>query len=289
MIIALSPILTLKRLLPRSINSISSHFFPQEPIGPSDELGMKNTLKRIVIGTFTFAALFSSQGLKADNDRPLLRKVQPDSEALDSLVPKMGTNANGQKTDVSVSRRLASGNNAEDLDHYSKLERRLGVDVGLMVPFGDFQKSFSNATMVGLHFTWEAIAPFALRVSTQRASSYHKSGAASGKLSVSSINVGTQASFPVNRFVPFLKFEGSFNFNDVSFDASKVVTAGSDTFVTTVGLNVGIGIDFIVGREVSFGFEGTYHYLVPKKINLSDNTMFDLGSSYATAGFRFNF
>jgi hypothetical protein len=48
-------------------------------------------------------------------------------------------------------------------------------------------------------------------------------------------------------------------------------------------------MDFIVGREMSFGFEGTYHYLVPKKINLSDNSMFDLGSSYASVGFRVNF
>jgi len=251
---------------------------------------MKNNINQVFVGILTLTSLFFSQALRAEHDRPMLRKVQPDSEALDSLYPKMpGNMQNGQRNETGPSRKLASGNNAEDLDHYSKLERRLGVDVGLMVPFGDFQKSFSNATMVGLHFTWEAIAPFALRVSTQRASSYHKSGAASGKLSVSSINIGTQASFPVSRFVPFLKFEGSFNFNDVSFDATKIVTAGSDTFVTTIGLNVGIGIDFIVGREVSFGFEGTYHYLVPKKINLSDGSMFDLGSSYATAGFRVNF
>lgn len=93
----------------------------------------------------------------------------------------------------------------------------------------------------------------------------------------------------MNRFIPFLKFEGSFNFNDVSFGSTKYVTAGSDTFVSTVGLNIGLGIDFIVGREMSFGFEGTYHYQVPKKINLSDSTMFDLGSSYSTLGFRVNF
>ncbi len=252
---------------------------------------MKYNMNKFIFGSLTLTSIFFSQGLIADSDnRPVLRKVQPEVESLDSLHPKASPLANNaQHNDNKATRRLASGNNAEDLEHYSKLERRLGVDIGLMVPFNDFQKDFSNATMLGLHFTWEAIAPFALRVSTHRASSYHKSGAASGKLTVSAINIGTQASFPIGRFIPFLKFEGSFNFNDVSFDASKIVTAGSDTFVTTLGLNAGIGIDFIVGREVSFGFEGTYHYLIPKKINLSDSTMFDLGSSYATAGFRVNF
>jgi hypothetical protein len=190
---------------------------------------------------------------------------------------------------LSSSRKLASTDPVDDLEHYSKLERRLGVDLGVMVPFGDFQKEFSNAAMIGLHFTWQAIAPFALRVSTNRASAYHKSGAGSGKLTVSSINIGTQASFPMKRVIPFLVFEGSFNFNDVSFDATKVVTAGSDTFITSVGLNAGLGIDFIVGREVSFGFEALYHYLVPKKINLSNGAMFDLGSGYATLGFRVSF
>lgn len=190
---------------------------------------------------------------------------------------------------LNSSRKLASADPVDDLEHYSKQERRLGVDLGVMVPFGDFQKEFSNAAMIGLHFTWQAIPPFALRVSTNRASAYHKSGAGSGKLTVSSINIGTQASFPIKRVIPFVVFEGSFNFNDVSFDASKVVTAGSDTFITTVGLNAGLGIDFIVGREVSFGFEAIYHYLVPKKINLSNGSMFDLGSSYASLGFRVSF
>lgn len=187
-------------------------------------------------------------------------------------------------------RKLASGSSpTEDLQHYLNLQRRLGVNLGMMVPMGDFQASFSPAAMVGLHFTWEAMAPFALRVSTNRSSSYHKDGAASGKLTVSQINIGTQATFPVGRMIPFVKFEGSFNFNDVAFDSTKVVEAGSDTFVTTVGLNIGVGFDFIIGREMSFGFDGTYHYLVPKKVNLSNGSMFDLGSGYATIGFRVNF
>lgn len=241
---------------------------------------MKNTNKKTLVISLILTLLSLSNRVVADMDNgPMLRKVPADQEVYDSLM----------KGGSMPSRKLASGNNAEDLSYYSKLERRLGVDIGVMTPFGDFQKEFGNAAMIGLHFTWEAIAPFALRVSTNRASSYQKTGAAAGKLTVSSINIGTQASFPMGRFIPFLKFEGSFNFNDVSFDATKVVTAGSDTFVTTVGLNVGLGIDFIVGREMSFGFEGTYHYLVPKKINLSNNTMFDLGSSYASLGFRVNF
>lgn len=241
---------------------------------------MKNTKQKTLVSSLILTLLFLSNCVIADSDNtPLMRKLPGDQEVYDSLM----------KNGSAPSRKLASGNNAEDLTYYTKLERRLGVDVGVMSPFGDFQKEFGNAAMIGLHFTWEAIAPFALRVSTNRASSYHKTGAAAGKLTVSSINIGAQASFPMNRFVPFLKFEGSFNFNDVSFDATKVVTAGSDTFVTTVGLNVGMGMDFIVGREMSFGFEGTYHYLVPKKINLSNGSMFDLGSSYASVGFRVNF
>ena len=262
------------------------HLILKKTYQPSDNSHMKN-LKISSLWVLICLTLFGfSASSFADSDnKPLLRRVQPDSESFDQATSKPSVFYH----ESVPSRKLASGNTAEDLSFYSKLERRLGVDVGVMAPLGDFQKSFTNAPMIGLHFTWEAIAPFALRVSTHRASAYHKSGAASGKLTVSSINIGTQASFPINRFIPFLKFEGSFNFNDVSFDSTKVVTAGSDTFVTTVGLNVGLGMDFIVGREMSFGFEGTYHYLVPKKINLSDNSMFDLGSSYASVGFRVNF
>lgn len=211
--------------------------------------------------------------------------AQPLSSASDSEK----TILDGERLE-SNKRKLASGASAaDDLQHYLNLQRRLGVNLGMVTPMGDFQKSFSPAATVGLHFTWEAMAPFSLRVSTNRSSSYHKQGAAFGKLTVSQINVGTQASFPVGRVIPFVKFEGSFNFNDVAFDASKVVEAGSDTFVTTVGLNVGFGFDFVIGREMSFGFDGTYHYLVPKKVNLKDGTMFDLGSGYATLGFRVNF
>ena len=247
---------------------------------------MKKPIKNISFTLITSIVFMCTHSVIADTENSTsYKRLQSEQDTIESWSKKGGYSGN----ESAPTRRLASGNNSEDLNFYTKLERRLGIDIGVMSPFGDFQKSFTNAAMIGLHFTWEAIAPFALRVSTNRASAYHKNGAASGKLTVSSINIGTQASFPLNRFVPFLKFEGSFNFNDVSFDANKIVTAGSDTFVTTVGLNAGLGIDFIVGREMSFGFEGTYHYLVPKKINLSNGDMFDLGSSYATIGFRVNF
>ena len=241
---------------------------------------MKNTFKYLTLGALTLNTLFSSSSVMADEgkhqmgDSSYSKKLSSSSE--NPTVP---------------SRKLASTASEEsDIEHYKKLQRRLGVDIGLMVPMGDFSNSFGSTSLIGLHFTWEAISPFALRVSTHRASGYHKNGAGSGKLTVSQINIGAQASFDKGRYLPFVIFEGSFNFNDVAFGGGQTVSAGSDTFVTTVGLNVGGGIDFIVGREMSFGFQATYHYLVPKKVNLDNPAaMFNLGSSYATLGFRINF
>jgi hypothetical protein len=221
----------------------------------------------------------ADNGAKGGKARPsALESLESPRAEQDSAPEKAG-----------AARYLASGNKDEDVAHYHGLARRLGVDIGMMVPQGDFQKEFGMAPAVGLHFMWEAIPPFSFVVSTNRASSNHKNGAASGKLTVSSINIGTQASFPVGRFMPFIKMEGAFHFNDVSFDASRVVTAGNDTFVTTVGLNAGIGWDFVVGREVSFGLQGTYHYAVPKKVTLSNGATFDMGSSYLDVSFRVNF
>ena len=188
-----------------------------------------------------------------------------------------------------VRRYLASGNKEEDLAYYKNLDRKLGIDLGMMMPFGDFQKDFPSAPLIGLHFNWEAISPFSFSVSTLRASTAHKTGAASGKLTVSSISVGTIANFPIGRWMPFIRLEGSFNFNDVSFDATRVVTSGNDTLLTTVGANLGLGWDFVVGREVSLGIDATYHYSVPKKVTLSNALTYDLGSSFATISFRLNF
>jgi len=239
---------------------------------------MKNTFKYLILGTLTLNTLFSSSTVMADEGKHQMG---------DSSYSKKLSSSSENPT--APSRKLASTASEEsDIEHYKKLQRRLGVDIGLMVPMGDFSGSFGSTSLIGLHFTWEAISPFALRVSTHRASGYHKDGAASGKLTVSQINVGAQASFDHGRYLPFLIFEGSFNFNDVAFGTNNV-EAGSDTFVTTVGLNVGGGVDFIVGREMSFGFQATYHYLVPKKVTRTGAAMFNLGSSYATLGFRINF
>jgi hypothetical protein len=237
--------------------------------------------------------------LRADNEnKPSLKRVEADTDNQETRSPQLISiptltqrkpDTISNKTESSPVRKLASGNISDDLDHYYKMDKRLGVDIGVMNPFGDFQKEFTAGTMIGLHFAWESIAPFALIVDTQRASAFQRNGASSGKLTVSSINVGGQASFPLHRFVPFLRFESSLNFNDVSFDANRIVTSGSDTFITTLGFNFGLGVDCIVGRELSFGFEAVYHYQIPKKVNLSNGTMFDLGSSYANLGFRVNF
>lgn len=186
-------------------------------------------------------------------------------------------------------RYLATENKEADLEHYKKTERRFGVDVGMAIPMGDFQKDFSTAPLLGLHFVWGAIEPFDFCVSSYRASTSHKNGPALGKLTMSSIAVGTTASFPMTRFVPFAKVEATLNFNDVSLDAARVPTAGNDGFITTVGVNAGVGWDFIVGREVSAGIDATYHYSIPKKITLSNSTMYDLGSSYASVALRLNF
>ncbi len=188
-----------------------------------------------------------------------------------------------------VKRSLTSGNKEEDLAHFKTVDRRLGADLGMMLPFGDFQKDFSTAPLLGLHFVYEAIPPLAFSVRTMRSSATHKSGAAGGKLTVANISVGGIGTFPVGRFLPFVRIEGSFNFNDVSFDASRVIANGNDTFITTVGINAGFGWDFVVGREVSLGLDATYHYSIPKKITFTNGTSYDIGSSYATVAFRVNF
>lgn len=202
--------------------------------------------------------------------------------------PAYLTSLDNPKSEASE-RFLASGNKEEDLAHYRDLDRRLGVDIGMMMPFGDFQKDFSSAPLIGLHFTWEAIAPLCFSVRTLRSSTSHKNGAEFGKLTVSTIALGAIATFPVARWMPFVRLEGAFNFNDVSFNAARVVTSGNDTFLTSVGVNAGLGWDFIVGRELSFGMDATYHYSVPKKLTLSDGSLYDLGSSFASFSFRVNF
>ena len=187
-----------------------------------------------------------------------------------------------------LSRSLSSGDSESDINHYKSLSRRLGVDAGIMMPYGDFAKEFASAPVIGIHFTWEAIRPLNLVVSTYHASAPRIGGPHLGRLTASSISMGANAIWDLGRAIPFFRLEASFDFNDVSL-GNTYVTSGSDSAITTLGANIGGGIDFVVGREFSFGLQVFYHLAVPKKVTLSDSTQFDLGSSYAVGGLRINF
>jgi hypothetical protein len=187
---------------------------------------------------------------------------------------------------------FTSGNTEEDLKHYERLSRRFGVDVGMFIPFGDFENTFDPAPMMGIHAEWAAINPLVFTMSMQRASAPHSNNAGLGKLSVTSINIGTMISLPSRRFIPYFKIEGGFYFNDVSFNDPnnpKYINSGNDINLTTVGANAGLGMDFIVGREISIGLDVTYHYPIPKQLSLSDGSTFNLASPWATVGLRLNF
>lgn len=214
-------------------------------------------------------------------DDPKMEAPKSYVEALESLAPPTPPKHRN--------RNLATADTAADLQYYKDLDRRLGVNLGMMLPMGDFQSDFSSAAALGINYTWAAMPPFSFSLSTLRASCHHKNGPASGKLTVNSFALGAIGSFPTGRFIPFVKLEAALIFNDVSFDASRVFISGNDTFITTVGANFGIGWDFVVGRELSLGLDATYHYAIPKKALLSSGAMYDLGSSYATATFRVNF
>lgn len=187
---------------------------------------------------------------------------------------------------------LSSGDNEEDMDHYHAVTRRMGIDLGMMIPFGDYAKDFTYSPMIGFHMTWEAIQPVHVLVEMRRSSSPQKTTPSNAKLSVNTISIGTQANFAVKRFSPFARLAGSLNFNDVAFNDGRRIVSGNDFNLTTVGLNLGLGCDFVVGREVSVGLDITYYYAVPKKLQLTDGTntsTFDLGSPYAIVGLRVNF
>lgn len=185
---------------------------------------------------------------------------------------------------------LSSGDREEDIQHYHSIKHRMGVDFGLMYPFGDFQNEFAMAPNLGVHFIWEAISPFSFTFAYQRSSAAQKTTPNSAKLSINSISVGTAAAFSSKRYIPFVKLEAAFYFNDVAFnDGTRHVSSGNDVNITTVGINAGLGIDFVIGRELSLGLDITYHYPVPKKLSLNNGNTFDLGSPFATAGIRINF
>lgn len=198
----------------------------------------------------------------------------------DAIVPEI------RRTDVS--RTLSSGMPEEDVTHYKSLNRRLGVDVGVMFPSGDFAKEFSSSPLLGIHFMWEAIWPLNLVVSTYHSSAPRTTGPDKGRLTLSSIAMGANASIEMGRSISYIRLEACFDFNDLSL-GSTYISSGSDSTITTIGANIGFGIDFIVGREVSFGLQAYYHYSVPKKVSLSNNEQFDLGSPYAVGGLRINF
>jgi len=189
-------------------------------------------------------------------------------------------------------RFLASESPEDDLTHYHAITRRLGIDLGMMMPFGDYQREFSPAPLIGIHLSWDAIPPLTLNVAMKRASAPQKNDPNSAKLSVNTINIGAAANFPMKRFLPFVKLEGVLLFNDVSFNDGRRITSGNDINLTTIGICAGLGVDFVVGREVSIGLDVNYHYSVPKKLTLTDGTntsTFDLGAPFATVGLRVNF
>lgn len=188
-------------------------------------------------------------------------------------------------------RMLATGDTEDDLNYFHSQSRRMGVDIGAMVPFGDYQNDFGISPMMGVHLSWAAIPPFAFTIGWMRASAAQKTLASDAKLSVNSINVGAMATFSAKRIMPFVKIEAAFQFNDISFSDGRRITSGNDLTLTTVGANAGLGIDFVVGREISVGLDVTYHWAVPKKLTIggTGSGEFDLGSPYATMGLRVNF
>lgn len=218
-------------------------------------------------------------------------------EALDTTTPEgpapLNREPSAEAEPVSSDQILSTGDNEEDVEHYHAVGRRMGVDVGMMIPLGDFANDFTYAPMIGFHMAWEAIAPLNVMVEMRRASSPQKNNPSDAKLSVNTISVGTMANFGVKRFSPFVKLAGSFHFNDVNFNDGRKIISGNDFNLTTVGLTAGLGLDFIVGREVSVGMDITYYYGVPKKISVQDaasnTSQFDLGSAYTIIGLRVNF
>lgn len=190
------------------------------------------------------------------------------------------------------SRFLHSGDKDEDLKYFHSKSDFLGVDLGTMIPFGDAANEFATGTMFGFHVQFNAIAPFGFVVGYQRSASGSKNVSAKNKLSINALNIGAIASFPMKRILPWVKVEGAFYFNDASFNDGRTITGGNDLVMTTVGLNAGIGLDFVVGREVSVGFDITYHYPIPKKLTLNDGVTtsdFNIASPFATMGIRVSF
>lgn len=232
-------------------------------------------MRNQLIGFITLGLLASSLALAGDTNK---RKDY-------SLLADFKGGAANQNREA-THRNLASGNDEADVEHYLNMKRRFGVDLGGFLPFGNFNDVATLSPMLGIHFTWEAIAPLGFTLSYRHATSDNKTTPGNSKLSVNQLALGTTASFPVDRFIPFVKFEGTLYFND--YHENGKTNTGDSTMLTTLGVSVGLGFDFIVGREVSVGLDAMYHYPLPKNISLA-GTNFNLGSPFATFAFRLNF
>lgn len=238
-----------------------------------------------MIHTFVVIALFSLIAKAVDLPKAAPASVVNPSDTqrtLDSLTQEI------KRENATVSRTLSSGDSEEDIGHYKLMSRRIGIDIGVMSPTGDFSKEFNSAPMIGVHFTWEAIRPLNLTVSSGFSSASRKTGAQDGRLTVYSLAMGANALMEMGRAVPYLRLEATFDSNNVSM-GTTYVTSGGDGNITTIGANIGFGVDFIVGREVSFGLQAYYHYSVPNKVTLNTTQSFDLGSNYIITGLRLNF
>lgn len=211
------------------------------------------------------------------------------SDNLDSL-DNISPNPIQPKATTKRNRVLATGDDDADITHFTNQATQMGVDVGVMIPFGDYQKLFTTAPMLGVHMLWQAVEPFGLTVSMERSSApNNNNNQYGGKLTMNAFNVGAQATLPGQRFAPFIKLESSFQFNSVNFNDGRTIVRGDDDNLTTLGLNLGVGFDLVVGREISVGFIINYHYAIPKMLQLSDGSTFNLGSPFITSGLRVSF
>ncbi|MCB0417829.1 MAG: hypothetical protein H6617_11760 [Bdellovibrionaceae bacterium] len=237
-------------------------------------------MRKFFVGFISVGLLFSNLALAGDPDHAQHYGKKKDYSLLSDF--KNGANHKAE----TAHRSLASGDAEADIEHYLGMKRRFGVDLGGWLPFGDFNNVGTLSPMLGVHFTWEAIAPLGFTLSYRHATSDNKTTPGSSKLSVNQIALGTQASFPMDRFIPFVKVEGALYFND--YHQNGATQTGDSTMLTTLGISAGLGFDFIVGREVSVGLDAMYHYPLPKNVTVAGSN-FNLGSPFATFAFRLNF
>jgi hypothetical protein len=255
-------------------------------------------LPRLLVYLLGFAFLgffsISAQAKSQQNSSDSLDTLDSEGTTTSTSTSTMVTPPMKSSAPMKTARRSTMSLDDADIDHYENKDRRVTVNLGMFVPEGDFQGAFNVAPLIGLHFVWEEIYPFAFTVGFERASADHTGNSQLGKLVVNEITVGTKASFPVGRVIPFIKIEGAFCFNDVSFGGAigstpPFIVSGNDSFLTSMGINGGLGLDFVVGRDFGLGVEATYHYPIPKTVSLSDGTNFNLASPWADVSLRLSF